>query len=149
FLFARDTSPRTVQQFNQTIVQNRDNYGSQLRITSFEAIGLLVIKIDDNFDERIFRLVLEALISGNSVVISSSKTIQEFLQLKEYLDSSNKNVFNLMDTTDVKDVANSVLTVGAKSVGLYLRDVDKISRKSFVKFAKSTTLSFGDMSYAK
>jgi len=137
------------QSLNQRAIESKDNNGIQLSITRYEAIGLIVFKIDNNFDDKTFALILEALIAGNSVVICSSKQIPELLELKEYLHSSGKDIIHLIDEFDSRVEGNTVITVGAKPIGLYLQQLDNISQKSFVKFTKSIALSFGDISFAK
>ncbi|XP_054167538.1 uncharacterized protein LOC128964898 [Oppia nitens] len=142
-LFDNESVPEA---YNHKITELKDKNGIQLKFTRFEAIGLIVFKIDD-LNEKILRLILKALVSGNSVIINTSKPNQELLKFKEYLNSLNKNILHLIDVNDFSN--NSVLVQNANVIGLYLKDLNKLSSKSLVKFVKSIILLMGDISFAK
>ena len=134
--------------FNHKISETKDSFGFQLTLKDFEPIGLIALKIDE-FTERVFTLILEALISGNSLIINSSKPINDLVKLSEYLTSLSFNCLNFLNIDDKDVKTNTILTFGGESVGLYLQDLRLISRNSLLKLCKTIALSFGDISFAK
>lgn len=138
-----------LEAFNHKVIQSRDNLGFQMTLKDYESIGLVGLRIGDRFDDRIFTQILEALISGNSLIINSSKRVDDLIELSQHLSSLGYDCIDFLRIDDKDVMGNTILTFGGQSVGLYLQDLQQISRKSFIKLSKTIIQSFGDISFAK